>query len=151
MEELMKNPNTDSPKQNGDEVRVAYVRDLDKRHGIRLYRRNRHSRQIYTNSSNKTIGIPYASELRRPNWWWLGIKERTDFIVLLCKPHSGDLLDFVFPPDFIAQIWDSLSQDGVGNQFKFHVHKCGGSKYELRETKRTEEIQKFLGGSKILA
>jgi hypothetical protein len=105
--------NEESPIKRGERARASYIADLDKK-GIRLVQVQDQSRRrvIYKTHSGKIVGLPYARELpqKGPGRWFLGLpQQHFDFVVLLCETSQGELLDFVFPPDFVGEIWDSLS------------------------------------------
>lgn len=74
----------------------------------------------------KKVGIPYASEREEaPDRWFLGLPDEPfDIVVLLCATDSGELLDFTLPPEFVSQIWRSLSRD-TRKHVKFHVARNG--------------------------
>jgi hypothetical protein len=105
----------------------------------------------YKTPSGKIVGMPSATELRgRPDQWFMGISdEHFDFVILLCETASGQLLDFVFPPDFIKEIWPYLHRDSK-SQVKFHVLRDGVN-YELKQRDVAPKgIGRFLeGGSRL--
>jgi hypothetical protein len=87
----------------------------------------------YRTPSGIEVGIAYASELKgKPDAWFLGLAdERFDAVVLLCETESGQTLDFVLPPKFVAEIWSPALLSRNNKQVKFHVFKRG-STYELQ-------------------
>jgi hypothetical protein len=137
-----------SPRQKANQIRTAYVNELSQKLGYNLRRR---SEIIYETQSGKVIGMPYARELGKlPDRWWLGVPdERFDFLVLLCETSTGDLLDFVLPPDFVKQVWNSLSRDSNG-YVKVNVFKTGLD-YELRPEGVPRKIRRFLKRIEMLA
>ena len=96
--------------------------------------------------------MPYATELADlPDRWWLGLPdEHFDFIVLLCQTDSGERLDFVFPSDFVSEVWGSLSRDSK-RHVKLNVFRSGVD-YELRlKDGAGKKIRRFLRGGGILS
>jgi hypothetical protein len=137
-----------SPRRKANEVRTAYVHDLGQRLGKRLRRR---SEVIYETQSGKSVGMPYATELAElPDRWWLGLPDRHfDFVVLLCGTGTDQLLDFVFPSDFVSEVWNSLSRDSM-HHVKLNVFKTGAD-YELRLKNGVgRKVGRFLGACGIL-
>jgi len=100
----------------------------------------------YTTESGKTVGIACARErTQQPFKWFLGLpNEHLDFVVLLCQPESGPLLDFALPPSFLKRIWSHLSLNN--DQRKFHVSQSG-SNYELEPKLGFGPINGYLWGS----
>jgi len=138
-----------SPRRKANEVRTAYVNDLSHKLGSHLRRR---SEVIFETQLGKSVGMPYATELTNlPDRWWLGLPdEHFDFLVLLCETDSGELLDFVFPPEFVSEIWSSLSRDGK-KHVKLNVFRSGVD-YELRlKDGAGKKIRRFLKGTGILS
>jgi hypothetical protein len=140
-----------SPVQRGQNARKAYVNELSER-GILLSRASR--RVEFKTRSGKIVGMPWAEEkLSKPKRWFLGLPDQHfDFVILLCQSSDGKLMDFVFPSDFVSEIWDSLplqSQDGI-NQRKFDV-KIRKDEYELKVNGRAGyRIQRFLENVAVL-
>jgi hypothetical protein len=118
-----------SPQQRGNLARDVYVQRLS-REGIVLHRV---VAKRYRTPSGIEVGIAYASELKdKPDAWFLGLAdEHFDAVVLLCETESGQTLDFVLPPKFVAEIWSPALLSRNNKQVKFHVFKRG-STYELQ-------------------
>jgi hypothetical protein len=136
--------------QKGEEARTEYANRLRER-SIRLSRID--SRVKFRTDSGKIAGIPYASEKpRRPNRWFLGLPDqRFDFVILLCETDTGTLLDFVFTPNFVSEIWPSLSVQDSIRQVKFEVCRRSVDDYELKvKGGIAKKIRRFLGHVEIL-
>lgn len=141
-----------SPTQKGNNVRMAYVNDLNSR-GIQL-RRSGRSKVIFETKSGKTIGMPFANEYpsRKPGRWFLGLPDQNfDFVILLCETDSGALLDFVFPTDFVSDIWGLLSRQKSHGPVKFEVFRCRTDDELKVKDGVAKNIRRFLGGVEILS
>lgn len=108
-----------SNKAKGNRLREEWLRGAKER-GIRLHR---FKGVIYETESGKRVGIPSATEVQ-PSKWWLGLPdEHFDFLVLLCKPKAGQVLDFVLPSELVDKVWPLLSRHG--DYKKIHVQQSG--------------------------
>ena len=119
-------------KEKAIGARNQYLQQLQ-RQGIRL-RKCRQGERIYETETGKLVAIAAATEGTSPsdNKWWLGLPDKEyDIVVLLCLTDSGELLDFVFPREFVEKIWSQLSRD-YNHEVKFHVVQSGVN-YELIE------------------
>jgi hypothetical protein len=135
-----------SAKAKGDSVRSRWVQNLH-HEGISLQRLRG---KRYETLSGMKVGIAYASELDvRPDAWFLGLAdENFSIVVLLCEPSDKNVIDFVFPYDFVKQIWNRLSRSH--GQVKFNVVKSG-SNYELRLSgAELISINQFRGAHKLM-
>jgi hypothetical protein len=135
-----------SPRAKGDRIRSEWVQNLHNE-GIVLQRLRG---KRYETASGMKVGIAYANELDvRPDAWFLGLAEEDyDIVVLLCEPRDKNVIDFVFPCDFVKQIWARLSRSH--GQVKFNVVKSG-SNYELRLSgAELVSINQFRGAHKIM-
>src|SRR5262249_10174012 len=136
----------DSPIERGERARASFLTDLDQK-GIRLIQDQGRYKVIYKTKSGKIVGIPYAQEIpqKEPDRWFLGLPgQHFDIVVLLCEASNGELLDFVLPPEFVAEIWDSLSCDKRG-QVKFEVLRQLDDDKLAMKNGRLKPIRRFLG------
>ena len=140
-----------SKLQRAEIMRNNYVKKLGE-NGIRL--KPTASRVVFKTDSGKTVGMPSATERPSPKeGWFMGLpNQRYDFIVLLCQTNNAEApLDFVFPPKFVSEIWDSLSLQYTNSQVKFDVRQRHGE-YELKvKDGINKRIQQFLGAFAILS
>jgi hypothetical protein len=137
-------PGQSQRKQLGDEARQQFV-DLCP---IPL---RRVSGKLYETNNGEKVGIPFANELeRRPDRWWLGIKDdRYDVVILLCRPQNSEvMLDFVLPPDFLKRVWHGLSPSA--GEVKFNIVREGNNYSLLVRPRRRESINQFLGNYRPL-
>ncbi len=148
--------NEESPIKRGEKARASYIADLDKK-GIHLVQIQDQARRrvIYKTQSGKIVGLPYARELpqKGPDRWFLGLPpQHFDFVVLLCETDKGELLDFVLPPDFVAEIWGSLSsaEQGKGD-VKFEVLRQPQDDKLAMKNGRLKPVRRFLGRAEPLA
>jgi len=136
-----------SSKAWGNRTRREWVRIVNTQDkGVRL-------RQIkgvkYETQSAKRVGIACAREREQsPLKWFLGLPdEQFDFVVLLCQPQSGPLLDFVLPADFVTRVWPLLSRNA--GQKKFHVAQSGAT-YHLEPSLGFGPINQYLSGISVM-
>ncbi len=111
----------------GKNERGQYIQFL-KSNGIKLVHKQG---TIYLTQNGRKVGIAAANEVLKNQKWFLGIDDGNyDFIVLLCKSSSGELLDFVLPKSFLSGVWGKLSKSGSNvkfnisqkhNKYFFHV------------------------------
>ena len=81
--------------------------------------------RLYQNGNGKRIGISFANERPEGGKWWMGLPdEEYDVIVLLCRSSEGEVLDFLFPREFLAPFWRFFSRGGP-DQVEFHVEQRG--------------------------
>jgi hypothetical protein len=149
MIELPPAPRGMSHVQRGQNARKAYVNELSER-GIRLSRASR--RVEFMTRSGKIVGVPWAEEkLSKPNRWFLGLPDQHfDFVILLCQSSDGKLLDFVFPSDFVSEIWDSLPLQYSNDHRKFDVKIREGECALKVNGRAAYRIQRFLENVAVL-
>ena len=84
---------------------------------------------LYETRSQRVVGIAVARELApRLNKWFHGLPdEQVDVMVLLCVEASGQLAEFILPPDTVKGIWSKLSRSGT--QVKINVKREASSFY----------------------
>lgn len=132
-----------SNKAKGNQLREHWLRTA-RDGGIRLHRVKG---VVFETQNGKRVGIPSASEVQ-PDKWWLGLPdEHFDFLVLLCKPQSGSVLDFVLPSDLVAKVWPRLSKHH--RYRKIHVQQFGND-YRLEPGAGLFPIREYLGKLEIL-
>jgi len=137
-----------SNKAWGNKTRREWV------HQFNSQRSGHNLRQVkgvkYQTGSGRRVGIASARERDQlPFKWFLGLPdEHFDYVILLCQPQSGPMLDFVLPPDFVSRIWSRLS-DHAG-QKKFHVVQNGGN-YELEPSLGLGKINQYLSRIQVVS
>jgi hypothetical protein len=133
-----------SNKARGNRLREEWLQNAMNR-GVRLH----HVKGVvYETESGKRVGIPSASEVLL-NKWWLGLPdERFDFVVLLCQPKAGELLDFVLPSELVAKVWPLLSRHG--DHKKIHVEQSGIN-YKLEPGAGFFPIKEYLSRFEVLS
>jgi|SRR5579859_7614652 len=120
-----------SARERGNRVRSQFVDGILPQRGVKL---QRISAKKYCTSDGLSVGITYAKELEiRPSFWFLGLSdEHFDFIILICESSEAagaEIAALVFPPEFVRQIWKTLSRSK--GQVKFHVARTGYMNFEL--------------------
>jgi hypothetical protein len=102
----------------GREARTEFIAKAKER-GVPL----RHvTGVLYLGPSDKKVAVAFANE-RAADRWFLGIPDqRYDFVVLLCKPTSGDVVALILAQATIKRVWSSLSRSK--GQVKFNVGKA---------------------------
>lgn len=120
-----------SARERGNRVRSQFVEGILTQQHIKL---ERISAKKYCTSNGLLVGITYAKELAiRPSFWFLGLSdEHFDFIILICESSEAagaEIAALVFPPEFVRQIWKTLSRSK--GQVKFHVARTGYMNFEL--------------------
>lgn len=143
--------NEGSKFQRAEKARKVYVDTLIQR-GVLLNPTN--SRVIFRTQTGKKVGLPFSTERPSNGGWFMGLPDQHfDFVILLCQIDTSTFLDFVFPPEFVSDIWDSLSRQYQGSdcQVKFDVRRRIDA-HELRMGKgrASELIQHFLSHTEII-
>lgn len=140
-----------SARERGNRVRNQYVEGILPNQGIRL---KQIGTKKYQTPNGRLVGITYAKELKiHPNFWFLGLSdEQYDCVILLCESSDetgAEIAAFVFPPDFVKQIWNALSRSK--RQVKLHVARTGYMNFELQlPGSRLLNISKYLNAVQLL-
>lgn len=130
-------------KERGRLCRKRYLEKL-RAQGIEL---TPVQHRLYFSSNKNLVALLYARELdQQPYAWWQGAPDMPyDVVICLCETNKNDLLDFVFPPHFIAKVWKGLTRTTRGStpQRQWHI-KQNGSNYDLRSSGSADRINEFL-------
>ena len=84
---------------------------------------------LYKQPDGTIVGIPYASDQRRKNFWFLGLpKDKFSEAVLLCEADGTTLVEVSLPPAFFAKYGSQLGASQAG-QRHFQVERRSGDVY----------------------
>lgn len=115
--------------------------------GLNLHREK--GKRMYRTDTGKRVGICFANEDKRGDIWWMGIPdEQFDVLVPVCRTVSGDVLVFVLPREFVAQVWPLLSREKRSGQVEFHVRRSGPN-FELSDAPGTQ-LNQYLSAYNLL-
>ena len=132
-------PDFTNKRQKGAMRRMAFV-DRLRQQGIQI----RQVRGVrYHIPPDRTVGIAFASEIRRHRWW-LGLpREAYDAFVLICEDENGATTNFIFPRTFYEQYADFLSENN--DQLKFNI-TVRDSLYSLQIPGRPDiDLTEYIG------
>lgn len=136
-----------SPRERGNRVRSHYVDVVLAQDGIQL---RRVTAKKYRTPAGLAAGITYAKELKvRSDSWFLGLADEAyDIVILLCDSFYEETVAFIFPPEFVKQIWRALSRSA--GQVKFHVTRAGTT-FNLRlPGRQLRPINQYLNATNVL-
>jgi hypothetical protein len=104
--------------------------------------------RTYVNAVSRKVGIPSAREVKA-NTWTLQLPREFDHLVLLCQTDIGNVLDFVLPGDFVAQVWPGY-HPRRGHRIRARVVRASEG-YYLKAGRQRFDITERLGKVEALS
>ncbi|GAK55966.1 hypothetical protein U27_02927 [Candidatus Vecturithrix granuli] len=107
-------------------------------------------KRFYKTKTEKLVGMTFASELKeKPGKWFLGLPERDyKFIVLLCEKYDHEMLNFVFPEEFLQNYMHQFSRSG--SNLKFIITLKNNRYYLFIPTIPDIDVNRFLNNFELL-
>ena len=112
-------------RDRGEKRRVEFVERQNKNNIVLIPVRG----ALYKTATGSTLGIAYASERKRQNYWFLGLpKEKFQEAILLCEKSGGRMLAVTLNHNFLATYGGKLGSSHVG-QTHFEVERHNEKMY----------------------
>lgn len=128
--------------ERGEIRRENWLENIGKNYPLRAV-----GHRTYVTRRNRRIGVPTSGE-HGVNRWHFTIGDRHyDALALLCHLHSGELIDFVVPMNFLGR-WKSFRREG--KNVVFDVTQSDDQFLIESGPGITENITSFLGNHSAL-